>query len=268
MDDAGLVPDALDAACRAAARASGGGRPPRALFCVPTAHNPTGTVTPPARRDELAVVLRRHALPVIEDDVYAPLLGAAPAALASYVPELTWYVSGVSKVLAPGLRVGYLVPPSAEATRAAIATLRTSMWMASPLDSAVVTRWIVDGTAADVTRALRDEAARRHRLAERVLGARLQPGAPAWHCWMHATTDRSPARIVAEARRLGVGITPGDVFLPTADATSAPSGVRIALGGVASSVALRRALMVLRDLVPAPETAPAPPWGAQDSDSA
>lgn len=245
LDADGIEPGALDRACAT--------HRPAALFCVPTVQNPTGALMPAARRQEVAAVVRRHRVPVIEDDVYAPLVPNAGPALAALVPELVWYVTGVSKGLAPGLRVGYLVTPSDRSAAAATSTLRTSMWMASALDAAVVTRWVGDGTAAQITRALREEAARRQALARRVLGRSMSRG---WHVWLPLPGSMSAGTFVEAARRRGVGVVAADVFAvrcATADEPCVPEAVRVCLGGPADSADLRRGLEVIHDLLARPD---------------
>lgn len=259
MADGILDPDALDRACA--------GHRATALFCMPTAQNPTAAVMPLARRRELAAVVRRHRLTVIEDDIYAPLLPDAPPALASLVPELTWYITGVSKALTPGLRVGYLVAPSDAAAMAATSTLRTSMWMAPPLDAAVVTQWVANGTAAQMTRALRDEAALRQALARRALGPRKRPASgtgprrssAVWHLWLTLPADIRSAAFAEALRRRGVGVSPSDVFAVAAGAPAVPSelpgppnAIRLCLGGAVDKATLLRALEVVRGLLEQP----------------
>ncbi|RWF16325.1 MAG: PLP-dependent aminotransferase family protein, partial [Mesorhizobium sp.] len=81
MDRGGMRPDAFEAAC-AQLRA-------RAVFLVPTLHNPTTTTLSEERRRELAAVARRHNVLIIEDDVYRPLADDPPPSFASLEPELT-----------------------------------------------------------------------------------------------------------------------------------------------------------------------------------
>ncbi|MEO1276368.1 MAG: PLP-dependent aminotransferase family protein, partial [Pseudomonadota bacterium] len=57
------------------------------LQISPTLQNPTLTLMGEARRREIAEVVRRHALPVVEDDVYGRLLRPHPVSFASHVPE-------------------------------------------------------------------------------------------------------------------------------------------------------------------------------------
>jgi len=90
---------------------------PKFLYLVPTFQNPTGRTLPEARRRELAQVAAEHGLWVIEDDPYGELRydGRALASIASHpgARDRTVTVSSLSKVLAPGLRIGFLRAPEA-----------------------------------------------------------------------------------------------------------------------------------------------------------
>lgn len=95
---------ALDALCQR--------RKVRALYCMPTLHNPLGWVMSRTQRKQLAALARQHDLLLIEDAAYAFLADNPPPPLYSFAPERTLYVSGFSKNAATGLRVGYLCPQS------------------------------------------------------------------------------------------------------------------------------------------------------------
>jgi DNA-binding transcriptional MocR family regulator len=101
-DENGIIPDELDSACRQHA--------PRAVYLIPTIHNPTTATMPLSRRKEVAEILRRHEVLLFEDDAYGKLEpNAVP--LASLVPERTYFAASLSKCIAPGLRVSLLLTP-------------------------------------------------------------------------------------------------------------------------------------------------------------
>jgi 2-aminoadipate transaminase len=85
----------------------------RFMYCLPNFQNPTGRRIPLARREELAAVAKGSGLLILEDDPYGALSysGDALPTLHSMVPEQVVYMGSFSKVLAPGLRVGYLIAP-------------------------------------------------------------------------------------------------------------------------------------------------------------
>jgi 2-aminoadipate transaminase len=89
---------------------------PKFLYLVPTFQNPTGRTLPDARRARLAEIAAEHGLWLVEDDPYGELRydGEPLAPIASYpgARDRTVTVSSLSKVLAPGLRIGFLRAPA------------------------------------------------------------------------------------------------------------------------------------------------------------
>ncbi len=85
----------------------------RFAYLVPNFQNPTGRLIPDARRAALVAAAQATRLPLVEDNPYGDLWfdAAPPAPLAARWPEGVLYLGSFSKVLAPGLRLGYLVAP-------------------------------------------------------------------------------------------------------------------------------------------------------------
>ena len=108
MDAHGMCVDQLDATLQ---RLAAAGTPAKLIYASPTFHNPTGITMPVARRRELLQVASRHGVLILEDTAYNELyFGAEPwptlAALAQGHFVIT--AGTFSKVIAPGLRVGWL----------------------------------------------------------------------------------------------------------------------------------------------------------------
>lgn len=101
-DDQGPLPPALKAAQGA-----------RFLYMLPNFQNPSGRCMGAARRDALMAECLRLGLPVVEDNPYGDLWFDQPPAppLAAHAPDEVLYLGSFSKVLAPGLRLGYMVAP-------------------------------------------------------------------------------------------------------------------------------------------------------------
>jgi len=87
----------------------------RFVYLLPNFQNPTGRTMTEARRAAVAQVAIETGLPIIEDNPYGDLWFDAPPApsLSSRHPEGSVYLGSFSKILAPGLRLGYLVAPPA-----------------------------------------------------------------------------------------------------------------------------------------------------------
>ena len=88
---------------------------PRFMYLLPNFQNPTGRTMPEARREAVLAVCREFGLPVVEDNPYGELWfdQAPPRPLLARWPEGVIYLGSFSKILAPGLRLGYVIAPSA-----------------------------------------------------------------------------------------------------------------------------------------------------------
>jgi 2-aminoadipate transaminase len=103
-DERGLLPQAIDDQVVRGARLA---------YVMPNFQNPTGSTLGGERRMALADAARRFDLWLVEDDPYGELWysAAPPPSLRLYAPERTLRVCSFSKVLAPGLRLGYVIGP-------------------------------------------------------------------------------------------------------------------------------------------------------------
>ena len=113
LDEEGMRADALDARLDELERA---GTPARFVYTLPTYQNPTGAVMPRDRRLELIEVARRRGVPLVEDNCYGDVHfeGPKPPAFYALDPEADHiYICSLSKILGPGVRMGYILarPP-------------------------------------------------------------------------------------------------------------------------------------------------------------
>lgn len=84
------------------------------LYTIPSIHNPTGVTMPDLKKRELIALCQERKLPIIEDDAYREFYFDAdcPSPLKAYDRnDLVLYVGTASKVLFPGLRLGWIVGP-------------------------------------------------------------------------------------------------------------------------------------------------------------
>ncbi len=104
-DDGGILPDSLDRLLSQHAV--------KFIYLVPTFQNPTGRTLGIERRRQIAEIVKQHDALVIEDDPYSALRyrGEAVAPFYTFAPQNTVYLSTVSKIFAPGLRLGFCAAP-------------------------------------------------------------------------------------------------------------------------------------------------------------
>ncbi len=235
MDASGVLPDALDAAIHL--------HQPKALYLNPTVQNPTTLTIPQARRMEIAEVILRHRLPLIEDDAYGFIPASAPAPFATLAPDITWHIGGLAKCLGAGLRLAYTVAPNARAAFTLAQALRASAVMPSPICMALATRWIEDGTADAIRRFVRTESAVRQKIvAETLTGLDFRGEPEAFNIWLKLPQGASRAELMGRMAGRHVGLMPSDAFtvLGTPD-----EHVRVCLGGIITRDELRAGLLFL-----------------------
>jgi DNA-binding transcriptional MocR family regulator len=217
MDEQGVRPDAVQKAHREAHLS--------ALYVQPTIQNPLGITMPGPRRAELLRVVEKLGLTVIEDAVYGFLDDEAP--LAALAPDSCVVLDSLSKKVAPGLALGFIVPPP-RLRESILASIRSGGWTASGYAFAAGQRMMADGTAAELVRLKRVDAQRRQRLAaERLAGFEIQASPKSYHLWLTLPPHWRSQTFVAAAARRDIALTPSSTFAVTPG--HAPNAVRLAL---------------------------------------
>ncbi|MFQ5473908.1 MAG: PLP-dependent aminotransferase family protein [Dehalococcoidia bacterium] len=221
---------------------------PAAMYTMPTLQNPTARVMSDERRRALAEIANEFEVPVVEDDSYGFLIPDLKP-MSCYVNE-SYYLTGTSKSLASGLRIGFVHAPTDMVERLA-AAICTITWMASPMLAEVVAEWIFDGTADQIVEWKRRESRERQEIAQKILAdSDCRANAAAQHIWLRLPEPWSAREFVAHARMRGVLISAADDFATSP--RSAPHSVRICLCTPIEREALVRGLETLVEILSEP----------------
>ena len=236
----------LDALARLCKR-----RPVRAVYTMPTLHNPLGSVMPEADRRQLAGLAERHGFTIIEDATYAFLAEPAPRPIATHAPQHTVYVSGLSKSVAAGLRVGLIAAPAA-LVPALEQAIRLTSWQSASVTTALGCAWIEGGQVDALEDAKRADARERQALARRVLrGCPVVAHRASYFLWLPLPAGVRAEAVAADLKREGILVNTAQPFAAT---TRAPQALRAALGSLAPAV-LERALRSIRVMLEAGSSA-------------
>nr|WP_165922023.1 PLP-dependent aminotransferase family protein [Rhizobium azibense] len=240
IDSIGMIPDDFERKCKEFK--------PKAVYVNCTVHSPTAYITPTDRREQIAEIARHYGVQILEDEAQALYVLRAPKSFASIAPDITWYMMGLSKYLSLGIRMAYVVAPSAKALNRVLDRLRpVTTWHAAPIIANIVTRWIEIGRAQEILRASRAEVHRRQKVASELLGD-LEGfrGSSGIHFWLKAprgvlSTDFSKA--IGDA---GVIVRPSRLYSGTAEPRL--QGVRPGIGEPRSIEETHQALEIIREV--------------------
>lgn len=242
-DDEGLLPSAVTA---------GLARDARLLYVMPNFQNPTGRTLSEARRAELAEAARRHDLWLVEDDPYGELWyeRAPPPGLRAYAPERTIRICSFSKVLAPGLRLGFVIAP-----RACI-DLLVRIKQATDLHTATLTqraayRVLADGLLDRHLPAVRTRYAAQNAVMQQAFADAMPPGVQ-WtrpeggmFAWLTLPAHVDAGALLSRAIERQVAFVPGAPFYAV---DAQPSTLRLSFVTVTPE-RIRQGVAVLGDLL-------------------
>ena len=211
---------ALEALCRKSK--------PRALYLMPTVHNPIGSVMDEVVRHQLIECADRHDLLLIEDSAYSFLEPDAPPNLVSLAPHRTIHVGGFSKSFATGLRVGYIVCPTHLVERLGH-VIRATTWNTPALNTALISHWIEDGTLSKVEEHRRADGARRQKICQEVLqGMDIVAHPNASVAWLPLPNGVRSEPIAKGLNDAGIAVSSGEPFNVS---DTAQHALRLAFGG-------------------------------------
>lgn len=212
VDDEGIRPDVLDVAL--------GRHRPKLLYVQPTFHNPTTSVMGRRRRRDIVELCRRHRCLIVEDDWAGDLRLAGESVSTLHAMDggsNVVYLSTFSKVLMPGLRVGWAVAPDAVMERL-VELKRLQDCGTSPLIQAALDHFLRSGglathlqTTLPAYRARRDamlDALTRHFPKE----AEFSSPSGGLFIWVTLPPSFDCRGLFAAARRRGVLYSQGDLF--------------------------------------------------------
>ncbi|NDZ18526.1 GntR family transcriptional regulator [Variovorax sp. WS11] len=229
--------DALEALCKR--------RRVRAVYTMPTLHNPLGWVMGASRRRQLVAIARRHGLLIIEDAAYAFLAPDPPDPLAALAPEATVYVSGLSKSVATGLRVGFVAAPAAWMPKIERA-IRATTWNTPAVMTAIACAWLDEGIVGRLEAQKRQDAMTRQSIAAEVLaGLRTVRHPASYFMWLPLAEELRADKVAMALKTERISVSTAEPF---ATGAQVPHALRLALGSVELD-ALRDALEKVKRVI-------------------
>jgi len=241
-DEAGMRPDSLEQLLRQTKA--------RVVIVTSTLHNPTTATLPLERRKAIAGLCKKYDACLIEDGVNMPLVASDTASVSSFAPERSIFLTGFSKCVASGFRLGYAVTPPG-IKQAFHEALVSTQWIGPRLYAGLAEQLLNMGALERCIQAHRVEARFRFDLASRILKGVRPVATPSYHAWVDAPADQPGDSFAAHALRLGVKISPAAHFA-VSDSAAVPAAYRISLGATQDRDELERALHILASMTARP----------------
>lgn len=218
-DEQGMKPDSLD---RTILDLKGQGVHPKFVYTIPSFQNPTGTDMSVQRRYDILAVAQKYGIPIFEDDAYEDLRfeGDRTPAIHSYDDtRMTLYCGTFSKIVAPGMRIGYLVVPPE-----LIPQVNSLNWgrPTSHFAALATYYYLRDNLDKHVTEVSNILMAKRNTMLA-ALGEFMDPTvvynrpSGGMYLWVQLPEGAFASSVVGKARERGVAYLPGPNFSPTGE---------------------------------------------------
>lgn len=198
---------------------------PRFFYTIPSYQNPTGICMSPARRSELLALAERYRLPIVEDDIYNRLSYDDPTPRPLKADDrngLVIHLDGVSKVLLPGLRIGYVVAPPLVRERM-LSLRRAADLCGPPLVQRALAEFLQRGKLKPYLRRVLPRYRERRDALLSALQSTIPPGVTwtrprgGFCCWLTLPAGDATKGLYQAALQRGVVVTPGEVCLVEPD---------------------------------------------------
>ncbi len=241
-DADGMIPKIFDELCRA--------ERPQLLHIAANINNPTAQLMPLHRKAEIAEICRRYDVQIVEDDGQSKFFQERPHSFIDFCAERVWHVSSLSRYLAAGLRVGFLLCPPGKGALGLNITQSMSHSF-STLIAQLTENLIQSGAADRLVEKMRLYRSERVQLAVNQLGCwQINWHEAADFIWLKLGDGWRASSLALAAEKSGIEIAPADMFLPNNGV--APNAIRITLGGKHSAEVFVGALQKLNSILGSP----------------
>ena len=238
MDSEGMCPIALKDAIL--------NDKPKLVVIVPSHQNPTGVTMPQARREAIAKVIEEGDIWLLEDDIYGFLNPITIPAITNYIPEKSFHITSLSKAISPALRCAFIKAPKSEIRKIG-ACIRTSIWLASPLNFAVAAQLINSGEAFSMAHQQKLLAAQRQQFVTQKLGFLSCSSQPtSYHIWVALPNHWRQEHFVMEAKNQKLLVSSGGYFSKYSDKSN---HIRLSLMAIDDEQRFQQGVVSLANLL-------------------
>lgn len=241
-DEQGMSPEALLQTCK--------NTEIKGIYLMPSCSNPTGICMPLSRRRELAEIIERFHLLLIEDDIYSFLIAYGgcreqQSSFFSLLPEQTVHICSISKSLCAGLRVAFLAFPGRYREDLTAGLLGINLKTVS-LNSEIIAELILSRKAEEIVSQKIELARRRNEISQSIFPMTGSNPVPTFFHWLPIPDFLTSERLETAALQAGIHILGSHRFAMQQENSS--SYVRVSITSPDTEAELKKGLMILKEL--------------------
>ncbi|MEC2060354.1 aminotransferase-like domain-containing protein [Bacillus stercoris] len=239
-DEYGMLPNELEKQCTQLNI--------HGIFLMPSCCNPTTVMMSNARKKEIAAVIRKHRLLLIEDDIHAfmtaGLISDYQEPMFNLLPEQSVYICSTSKSICSGLRVAYMVYGDALGEKIHQAMFNINV-KTSSFDAEVITELILSGKAHDIVSQKKQLAQSANDMFAEFFPETEVNGHPlSFYRWLSINDDTDALQLETDLKKHGIRVFHSDRFL--SGSATPHKHLRVALSSTESLDELRIGLERLK----------------------
>ncbi|MCJ2147208.1 PLP-dependent aminotransferase family protein [Bacillus sp. B19-2] len=240
-DEYGMLPNELDKQCTQLNI--------HGIFLMPSCCNPTTVMMSDVRKKEIAEVIRKHRLLLIEDDIHAfmtaGIISDYQEPMFNLLPEQSVYICSTSKSICSGLRVAYIAYGDALREKILQAIFNINV-KTSSFDAEVVTELILSGEAHDIVSRKKQLAQSANDIYSEYFPEKELNGHPlSFYRWLSIKNLNDGLQMETDLKKHGIRVFHSDRFL--SGSTPPHKYLRIALSSTKSLDELRTGLERLKN---------------------
>lgn len=245
LDDEGIIPSALDNAAKQTNA--------QILFLTPTLQSPTTGIMGPERRQKIVDIATRNNLFIVENDPFSEFVDQAPLPIAHYAPDRTAYVTTLSYLGSPEIRMGFMrianrKVPELQAAKRVLAIA------GSLLSAEIATHWINNGILERLVLWQKEEIRTRAQSMHKILrDFDYQYSPDGLFIWLMLPEPWRASDFIMAANERNVMVLGAERFVIGRGA--APHAIRISITSTQNRELFIEGLKILSDLMNSPAKA-------------
>lgn len=219
----------------------------KGIYVIPDHHNPTTHTMTVATRKTIAAIAKQENLIVIEDAIHTLLNESPLAPIASHAPEQVLYISSLSKVVSPGLRIAFIAVPDRFRKKLTEALYNMNISV-TPLMAELASRLVISGAVEKIIERHRVHNRLRNAIVDRYLSGYRILGEP--ECifrWLVLPEGFTGESFEAKAYHSGVRVYSAERF--TVGNTKSINAIRLAIAAPESVSQLEEAMKNLKEIL-------------------